>query len=267
MQRIVHNPTPLRTDSFGASTAASSPVPDPATFRVPVPGREDLLGWLCRLAPPGAPMVPLGGYVPDGLRLPLRPPHRELGVPLLAELANPPMPSGRDEQRRELGRRLPPHHFRKRPRRTPRAGVKRWHIYAAMMRDLRGASPQHLAEHFDFADVQTMAAEAGASRSARRYVAEGRRALAALGAWPWCLTPPEGKLDSQWYAHDRYAEALAMWHYRAAIEALEDVLASVAAGGGDRGLSLHTMEALEDARAVYERVYQRTRDSLAPTSV
>ncbi len=266
MQRIVHNRAPLRTDRFGAPTTSSSPVPDPATFRIPIPDREDLLGWLCRLAPPGAPIVPLGGYVRDGLRLPVRPRHPELGVPLIAELANPPMPSGRDEQRRELERRLPPHRFRKRPRHTPRAGVKRWHIYAAMMRDLRGASPQQLAEHFDFADVSTMAAEGDASRSGRRYVAGGRRALAALGAWPWCLTAPEGKLDSQWYAHDRYAEALAMWHHRAAIDALEDVLVSVTVAGGDRGLFLRTMEGLKDAREIYERVYRRERDSRAQTS-
>jgi len=144
--------------------------------------------------------------------------------------------------------------------------VGRWGIYAAMMRDLRGFSPQQLAKHFEFADVSTMAAEEGASRSARRYAAHGRRALAALGAWPWCLTAPEGTLDSQWYSQDRYAEALAMWHHRAALEALEDVFLSVTVAAGDRSLFLHTMEGLKDAREIYERVYRRERDSRAQTS-
>jgi len=50
------------------------------------------------------------------------------------------------------------------------------------------------------------------SRTVRRWRNDGRAALAALGAWPWAVTPDgSGRLARTWWRDERYEKALTAW--------------------------------------------------------
>jgi len=45
-------------------------------------------------------------------------------------------------------------------------------------------------------------------RTVKRWIADGRRALASLGLWPWAVARPDGRLDRRWWRGDPYRETL-----------------------------------------------------------
>jgi len=49
------------------------------------------------------------------------------------------------------------------------------------------------------------------SRGVTRWRDDGRKVMAALGAWPWAVPGGEGKLSRNWWREPRYATALAAW--------------------------------------------------------
>lgn len=109
-----------------------------------------------------------------------------------------------------------------------------------MLADLRGFSSLEIADLLDIADDASRNG-AGNSRSVRRYVGPGRKELAALGAWPWCLTG--GKPIAKWWIDRRYASALANWHMSATTEAVSEILRHVPSAG----LWFHPREAAQRA--------------------
>ncbi len=74
-----------------------------------------------------------------------------------------------------------------------------------------GGRLKDLKGHCDLVDGQDVAAH----RQTSRAVAAGRRAAAALGAFPWALAE-DGRLPPQWWRLVTYSEALARWGYVAA---------------------------------------------------
>ena len=106
--------------------------------------------------------------------------------------------------------------------------MTRWRLEAAVLSDLRGLTNLEIADLLDITDDSSRNG-AGDSRSVRRYVGPGRKELAALGAWPWCLTG--GKPIANWWTDRRYAAALAQWHATASIDAVAEILRHVPNAG------------------------------------
>lgn len=183
--------------------------------------------WLWRLTIEGAPLVPI-------LHVPHAPgpgvvPFLRLRVPLGARPVGWPR-ARRDAQILALvpaGQRRWPR--KDRPR--ARAGRPRWTTEAAYFRDLCGEPEVEVARRLDLAD-DTLRGEDG-SRSARYSVAQGRRRLGAIGAWPWALAPA-GKLPRDWWRDVRYAEALAAWHRESFVAMVGDALRPAQYAAGDR---------------------------------
>ena len=221
---------------------------DPAHFCPPAPsergqqmadGEGDPTGerigalvfWIWRITPFGAPLVPIlhvphapgPGCVPfiaQSVSVAARPPAWPQGK--RDETIRVAVPAGLKRPRREQATR-------------PREGHARWRMEAAYFSDLWGEDEKQVADRLDLA-VDAGADEhkrAPRSRSARRYVGEGRRLLAALGAWPWCMDE-HGRLESRWWSRQRYAEALARWHFDAFADAYDDLLRPVQYVAGAR---------------------------------
>jgi hypothetical protein len=218
------------------------------------PGKS-FVRWLLHLTPPGAEVIPIGARAPPGTRDWPTDDHRTFGAPLIVEAAVPELSRCRSDRRIEIAERMPVADYRRAGRHAPRSGLPMWAMKAAFFRDICGYSTAKIMEQTEFRDFSTLGGEGG-SRSARRYAAIGRPALAKLGAWPWCLSS-DGRLAPHWYADEIYAAALATWHYQQTLSELGAVLASVecAAGSGDR-IGSHSV--LEEARSGYRRLYECT---------
>jgi hypothetical protein len=68
--------------------------------------------------------------------------------------------------------------------------------------------PRRLSAAYD-ADICAVARD-HFDRGARRYLGEGRRTWARLGALPWAVFGPDGKLPRRWWEHDF---AVAAWQH------------------------------------------------------
>lgn len=174
----------------------------------------DLARWLWLLTPPGAPVIPvlqgdrppphpgcvpyLGRHIPEW-------PHKERNAALRAQLPGEPIA------------RKPGTH-------APRSGKLRWEVEAAFRRDINGASEGEVAQRLELTEGVDRQPEA--SRSARRYVSNGRRSLADIGAWPWCLAP-NGRPVRNWWTQEHYLGPLARWHRLAFVRAANDLLGTV----------------------------------------
>jgi hypothetical protein len=252
-------------ESFEPKSAQNEPVlpvvlslPLPAgldwrTFRAPEPSWE-LMTWLTMLTPPGALVVPFGANIAHGSRDYRLDVYQPRGVPCLHLAADPQLPvHGRDEQQQALRERMPAAYWREPNRQAPRVGIAKWQIETAVFRDLIGLSTTQIADDMDFRDDSSR--NGSGSRTARGYVQHGRARLAQLGAWPWALEPRNrGRLPRGWHRDERFASALAQWHYRWTSEALRDALGGVewAAGSTQRSLTDTVADAAEYA---YLRVY------------
>jgi hypothetical protein len=51
---------------------------------------------------------------------------------------------------------------------------------------------------------------AGPQRTLQRWVADGRKTLHDIGAWPWALVP-EGRLPEEWWREQLFQDALDQW--------------------------------------------------------
>jgi hypothetical protein len=248
-------------DNFGSSMAL---------FRPPEPSPELAL-WLWHLTPPTAPTVPvLESRTRDddryGGRDPGRVPVRDDGpghVPLLRhdrgirsaherlQLVRETLPPG--------VRRQPDHH-------RPTIGKPRWEIESAFFHDVCGYSNLEIADALDFTDhkKQTWGSRSPESRSARRYVEDGRKALAALGAWPWTLEE-NGKVDARgWWRDDRFAIALFGWHEEATVMAINDALLAADCLSGQETYRTNG-DRLATATRLYRERLDRAVRSRAPS--
>src|SRR5205823_510488 len=98
---------------------------------------------------------------------------------------------------------------------------------------------------------------------ARRYVEQGRRLLAELGAWPWCLAEG-GFIPDRWHTQRTYARALADWHYQQSLTVLVATFASVGwAAGSDDKYGGHA--AIDAAKAAYREMYEAVREASEPS--
>jgi hypothetical protein len=256
----------LVVDSFEPKTAQNGPVVrvpqlslrpwlDWRTFRAPVPSFA-MVEWLWRLIPPGALVVPIGGKIADGTKNYRLDRYDTRGVPCLPDAADPPLPPrDRHAQHSALAERMPEAHQRDPGRHAPRTGVDKWSIEAAFYRDLVGLSTTQIGDDLDLRDDSSRDSGNG-SRSARRYITRGRRQLVQLGAWPWALQPrTNGRLPKGWHRGERFARALAEWHYLTTTATLRDCLRTTeaAAGSTERAITTTVTAAAEAAyRAVYE---------------
>jgi hypothetical protein len=83
----------------------------------------------------------------------------------------------------------------------------------ALVSDLYGVTSDEAADTLELRDDSSR--DAGdRSRSGRLYAERGRLLLSSLGAWPWCLAEKEGRLPHGWCCQQKYAEALARWHFQ-----------------------------------------------------
>ena len=123
---------------------------------------------------------------------------------------------------------LPPGVHREPQHQAPRLGKRRWAIESAYRRHLLGHSELQIADSLDLTDHlnRVTGSRKRESRSVRRYVKEGRKTLATLGAWPWAVEK-DGRLDVRgWWRDDRFAAALFAWHEEAFVMAYNDTLLS-----------------------------------------
>jgi hypothetical protein len=213
---------------------------------------DELMRWLGLLMPVDAPTVPVLGT--DGR-------SEGIGhVPPIEALSPHHLPVFPTERRRVIADVLPAGVPRLPSRQAPREGIRRWSMESAFFRDIRGCSTAQIADMLDLTDDSTRASEGG-SRSARRYVAQGRAILAQLGAWPWCLAE-NGRLEKRWWTIERYAGAILVWHERACVEASEATVLAMRAV-----ITTPTWRSAEfDARA-RELYREQLRDALAAASV
>ncbi len=215
------------------------------------------------LIPPGAPVIPIGTNVPNGTRNYALDIYDARGVPCLHLGADPQFSPDRKTRVEQIRERMPPAYWREPGRQAPRKGVAKWQIEAAFYRDLVGLGTAEIADDMDLRDQSTRDTE-NASRSARRYVERGRLQLVALGAWPWTLQPHmKGVLPPNWHRQERFASALAQWHFSATTEAIRDCLSAAewAAGSRERGLTATVFDEAEDA---YRRVYDAQHEPNEP---
>lgn len=178
---------------------------------------DELMRWLWLMTPANAPTVPLLESTGrnDG------PGH----VPFLDAFAPREIPAWPHSVRQNaVSEALPIGVHREPGHQRPREGRQRWMLESAYLRDLRGSTTVQIADSLDLFDVQSRITERR-SRSADRYIGPGRKTLAELGAWPWCLAE-DGKLERRWWTIERYAEALLVWHQNACIDAVEAALIS-----------------------------------------
>jgi len=126
----------------------------------------------------------------------------------------------------------------------------------AARRDLWGWTQLQIRDSLDLRDVSSAAAGDG-SRSARRYVSLGRKQLAQVGAWPWCIARG-GVLPPRWWTDREYAERLAAWWYVAWCEDYNDLLGTADRLAGDDSNQRVSGDRLQQARRVcVERLLQR----------
>lgn len=166
--------------------------------------------WLC--TPPGAPTVPV-----------LESTGRDDGPGHLPLLDRPRGLHQTPRQRLENVRAALPDGVARVPgHQKPQVGRARWAIEAAYWRDIYGESEAAVGTRLDLYESW----DDERSRGARRYVSDGRRTLAEVGAWPWALDDA-GRLERRWWNRERYCEALFVWHERAFIENVNRALLSV----------------------------------------
>lgn len=264
--RQIHAP---RRDSFPADPARFCP-PDPRARGSELvdenlePTGEhigSLAEWLGRITPPGAPVVPILNV-------------RELRgpgcVPLIREYVQAerrPAVWPRQKRDAEILQLVPVGIVRpargEAPR--PRDGLPRWYMEAAYFRDLWGKSEQEVAAGIEASCSEDFSrGREPDSRTARRWTGQGRQILADLGAWPWCLRSA-GKLEPRWWRERRYAEVLAVWHFRVFEDALSDLLAPVQYAAGDRARwRRHNREAAADLYRAQFAAFSTDRNEPTP---
>lgn len=86
-------------------------------------------------------------------------------------------------------------------------------IEVAAERDIVGTPMLDLSARLDLADD-----ERDDFRSARRYLREGRRLLAALGVWPWAHVEDWNR-TRRWWQSDEVVHTLVRWHDKAWMDA------------------------------------------------
>jgi hypothetical protein len=257
-------------DSLGTESGRNGPVRYPyfpapegldwRTFRGPKPSPE-FVQWLWALIPPGAPVIPLGTGPRDGEQAATVDAYITRGVPCLPFAADPKLSPIRPTRAQQISERMPEVRRRLPGRQAPRAGMRMWQLEAAFHRDLMGFTTAEIADAIELRDISSRNEENG-SRSARRYVQAGRKRLVDLGAWPWLLEPEtHGRLPTDWYTQQRYAEALAHWHHAAVTATLRDCLRTVEHAAGSNGRS-HSTLIFGETHASYQRIYDAHRDPL-----
>lgn len=185
------------------------------------------------------------------------------GAPLIAERARPVLPRQRTLLRQQLAERMPPvvDH-------PPRVAKPMREMTIAFAHDIYDAGTPESMVALGLSDGYIngtlLIDETQGSRGARRYAEQGRARLSRLGAWPWCLTDDGKPPPSRWYGQEKYAKALALWHYQqwlatyAAMSISVDAVAQHPNGGPLLGHWARTGErAKEHARARYREDYER----------
>jgi hypothetical protein len=226
-------PTPTERGIYGPPDADGRPTGEP-TPALPY--------WLWRLTIPGAPLVPIldvphapgPGCVPflrGRVPLDLRP----VGGQAMAASRDGALALGwpRAQRDAEILALVPAgqHRWPRRDGPRARAARPRWYAEAAYFRDLGAETEVEVAQRLDLGD-DTLRGEDG-SRAARYWIAQGRERLAAIGAWPWCLSPA-GRLPADWYREPRFAVALGAWHRESFVAMVGDSLRGVQYAAGDR---------------------------------
>lgn len=221
MPYTVHRDDSSVGDNFPADLACFCP-PSPSERVGALPE------WIWRITPPGAPLVPIlnVAHAPGPGCVPC------IRLTIAADVRPAPWPSRvRDEQiaaRVPVGLNRPP----RAEARRRRAGHDRWGMEAAYFRDLLDDDEERVAERLDLA-IDEDPLRGPRSRSARRYVTKGREILAGLGAWPWCLDE-RGQLEEDWWTTQRYAKALAAWHFNAFADGLDELVRPAQYAAGER---------------------------------
>jgi hypothetical protein len=143
------------------------------------------------------------------------------------------------------------------------AGKPYWELEAAFLRDLEGSSSGDVADVLELTDhlsseklprrpgLRPIYApnESRRSRSADRYVTEGRKLFAALGAWPWAHAEKGRRFrpPTDWRDRETFQRPFWDWHHRACVDAL---LAWEAARTGELGFP--KVADFEAARHLYK---------------
>ena len=208
----------------------------------PAQPSDEFQRWLWLLTPVGAPVI-------EVLESPTHAPPHPGCVPRLAR-HDAEMPPGIP--------RLP-------GRQAPQEGRPRWEVESAFRYDIQGWTQVQIADSLDFRDHHLKVKGATVtqpkddrSRSARRYVEAGRRTLAELGAWPWCLTR-EGALrrNTTWWTTEHYLIPLAVWHRNAFRDAIMDVLGTIEITTGTHDGARASEDRGRAADALYDEWYRR----------
>ncbi|MGI8730827.1 MAG: hypothetical protein ACR2LK_12710 [Solirubrobacteraceae bacterium] len=188
-----------------------------------------LAEWLFRITPPGAPVVPILNV--SELRGPGCAPFLRGRVPLDRR------PVGWPRARRdaEILALVPPGTTR--PQRGeapwPQQSRRRWHMEQALFHDIWGEKIHKVAGRIEAATADGWHGGRERSRTAERWISDGRAILSKLGAWPWCLSPA-GRLPADWWREPRFAEELATWHRESFVAMVGDALRASQYAAGDR---------------------------------
>jgi hypothetical protein len=183
------------------------------------------------MMPPGAPVIPLGlAEIPlvspptEGIRAVL---HRCLmkqgqDASLIEQaVLREPVRDGLPRARRELV--CPPFGVIRKGTRS-RDALPYARLEVAYLRDVEGWDRAAIATYLGLTPDEPMPSEGRligntrGSRTAERYVTEGRRLFATLGAWPWAVAEPD-RLPKQWWTLPAFKDSLCTWHREAWLEA------------------------------------------------